>query len=108
MKRPKTFVHDECATSLGAGTSTVPAGTTWVVKHIHFNNLTSSEKQFSVFSGNSGTESALFYLIDLPAYESFDWYSPGHALTPAQTIQISASAAASVSVMVSGDEITLG
>jgi len=104
MRVQTLLANQSCPTSLV--TFTVPAGTIWIVKQIHFCNTTGSGHFVTFFAG--GTSKAVINSKAIAANDTLDqFFSVGLALTAGQVFEFS-SDSTGVTCQVMGETITLG
>lgn len=86
---------------------TVPAGTKTKIRHIAFTNPSGAPVTVTASIGADAAGTRLFDAHSIPAGGRFDWY-PYAIMDAAEILAAHASAAATVVMVVFGDEMTLG
>lgn len=85
---------------------TVPASTTTILRNIHVANNTAAAVTFTLAIGTAATAANRLYdAVSIPANSTLDW-SGFLVLAAAETLQALASAGTSLTVTVSGVEVT--
>ena len=84
---------------------TVPGATTALLRYIRITNTTANDRTVTLSVGADAPGTRIFNGITVPANGAMDW-SGFIPLTTGETIQGSSSAAASLTVIVSGVEVT--
>lgn len=91
---------------LGAGAATlytVPAGRLSVVRSIHIVNPTAGDLTFTISVGADAAATRIFSAQACPAEDVYDSFMP-LVLNAGEIIQASASAAASLTITIDGEE----
>ena len=84
---------------------TVPASTTAVIRHMHFDNTTAGALTITVSIGADAAATELFTTFSIAANSVLDHFCL-YVLTAAEILQAGASGA--ITMTVDGEEITLG
>lgn len=84
---------------------TAPALTTAVLRSVHVANETAADHNFTLSIGTDGAGKRLWKSRTVPANDSFDW-SGNIVLAAAEVVQALADAGTSLTLTISGVEIT--
>lgn len=84
---------------------TVPTSTVTVLRYVRFVNTTGTDRTVTMSIGADAAGTRLFSALTVPANSAYDW-SGNVPLTPGETLVGYANAAAAVTCVVSGVEVS--
>lgn len=104
----KRFIGPVQLTTTASGNQyQIPAATTGIIRNIHCQNTTASSVKLYVSMGTTGidTDASRILAVDVPGNGAYDW-SGFIVVDASQYITSKASAATSLTLIVSGVQIT--
>lgn len=104
---PARLYGPTSVTAAAATVITVPAGHTYIVRHLHLTNTTGSAATITASIGVDAATTELFTAKSVAANDVYDWFGL-LVLTAAETLRTLSGTNNALTLTINGDDYTIG